>query len=52
MTQANFLTARWNNGLALGLGLITLAYVLIVLTASVWSDRGEFTGLVIIGGML
>lgn len=52
MTQVNFLTARWNNMISLGLGLLTLCYVLSVLASSTWSDKGEFMGLVIIGSML
>jgi hypothetical protein len=51
MVMESFLTARWNNMLSLGLGLITLIYVIAALSASVWSDSGGFIGLVIIGGL-
>jgi hypothetical protein len=49
MTKEEFLTVRWNNLLALGLGLPALIYVAVVLSTSVLSDSAGFIGLVIIG---
>ena len=49
MTREQFLTARWNNILVLGLGLPILLYVAVVLSAPVMSDRASFIGLVVIG---
>lgn len=51
MTKEKFLTVRWNNLLALGLGLPTLIYVVVALSTSMWSDRGEMIGLAIIGAL-
>ena len=49
MTKERFLTARWNNGLSLALGLLPLAYVGIVWSTPVLSAGAGFTGLVAIG---
>ena len=52
MNAANrdrFLTVRWNNTLAAGLGVPALIYVAIVLSTSALSDRAAFVGLVVIG---
>ena len=49
MTKEQFLTVRWNNILALGLGLPMLLYVAVVLSMPVMSDRVSFIGLVVIG---
>ena len=49
MTKDKFLTVRWNNLLALGLGLVLLIYVVVVLSTSVLSDMAGFIGLVVIG---
>jgi hypothetical protein len=49
MTKEKFLTARWNNILTLGLGLILLIYVYFVLSTSVLSDLAAFIGLAVIG---
>ena len=49
MTKARFLTVRWNNLLALGLGIPALAYAVVILTTSVLSDLAGFIGLVVIG---
>lgn len=43
-----YLTARWNNIIALGLGLILLVYAAIVLSTAVLSDFAAFIGLAII----
>ena len=51
MTKEKFLTVRWNNLLALGLGLPALIYVIVALSTSFWSDRGEMIGLAIIGAL-
>jgi len=47
--KERFLTARWNNLLALGLGIPALTYALVVLLTSVLSDLAGFIGLVVIG---
>jgi len=49
MTKEKFLTVRWNNLLSLGLGIPALIYVLFAFSNSVWSGRGGFTGLAVIG---
>ena len=51
MTKEKFLTVRWNNLLALGLGLPALIYVIVALSTSFWSDRGEMIGLAIVGAL-
>ena len=51
MIKEKFLTVRWNNILTLGMGLITLIYVAVVLSASVLSDVAAFIGLVLIGAI-
>ena len=51
MIKEKFLTERWNNILTLGMGLITLIYVGVVLSASVLSDVAAFIGLVLIGAI-
>jgi len=43
-----YLTARWNNILALGLGLILLVYAAIVVSTNVLPDFAAFIGLAII----
>jgi hypothetical protein len=49
MTKKKFLTVRWNNLLALGMGLIPLIYVVVAFSTSVWSVRGGLIGLAVIG---
>jgi hypothetical protein len=49
MTKEKFLTVRWNNLLALGLGLTPLIYVVVAFSTSFWSVRGGLIGLVVIG---
>ena len=44
-----FLTARWNNVLTIGLGLIFAIYAVVVWSTSVLSDSAAFIGLVVIG---
>ena len=46
-----YLTARWNNILALGLGFIMLVYVSIVVSTSILSDFAAFLGLAIIAAV-
>ena len=43
-----YLTARWNNILTLGLGFIMLIYAAIVVSTTVLSDFAAFIGLAII----
>lgn len=49
MNKERFLTVRWNNLLALGLGIPTLAYAAVALSTSLASELGGFIGLVVIG---
>jgi hypothetical protein len=49
MNKEKFLTVRWNNGLALGLGLAVVAYAALALSTSLASDLGGFIGMVVIG---
>ena len=51
MIKEKFLTLRWNNILTLGIGLITLIYVGVVLSATVLSDVAAFIGLVLLGAV-
>jgi hypothetical protein len=51
MTKEKFLTVRWNNLLALGVGLIPLIYVVVAFSTSVWSVRGGLIGLAVIGAL-
>jgi hypothetical protein len=46
MTSDRFLTRTWNNRLTLLLGLPTLAWAVIALTTSAFSDRAAFIGMV------
>ena len=46
-----FLTVRWNNALAVGLGLPMLAFAAAALSTSAFSDRAAFIGLVIFGAV-
>jgi hypothetical protein len=48
MTKSEFLTVRWNNILALGLGLILLIYAAVVVSTTVLSDFAAFIGLAVI----
>jgi len=49
MTKEKFLTVRWNNLIALGLGIPALVYVVVALSTSFYSGRGGMVGLAIIG---
>ena len=51
MNKEDFLTVRWNNVLALGLGLVFVVYAVVVWSTSVWSDGAAFVGLVVIGAV-
>jgi hypothetical protein len=43
-----YLTARWNNILSLGLGFILLVYVALIMSTTVLSDFAAFIGLAVI----
>jgi hypothetical protein len=49
MTKEKFLTKRWNNVLAFGLGIPLLIYGVVVLSTSIMSDFAGFIGLVAFG---
>jgi hypothetical protein len=49
VTKEEFLTVRWNNVLALGLGLVFVIYAVVGFSASALSDGAAFAGLVVIG---
>ena len=49
MNKERFLTVRWNNRLALGLGSPALAYAVVGLSTSLASELGGFIGIVVIG---
>ena len=49
MTKEEFLAVRWNNVLALGLGLVFVIYAVVVLSTSVLSDKAGYIGLAIMG---
>jgi hypothetical protein len=44
-----FLTVRWNNLVALGLGIPTLVYAVVALSTSLASELGGFIGMVVLG---
>jgi len=47
VTSEKFLTRTWNNQLTLLLGLPTLAWAVVALTTSVFSDLTAFIGMVV-----
>ena len=49
MMKEELLTARWNNVLTIGLGLVFAIYATIVWSTAVLSDSTAFIGLVVIG---
>jgi len=49
VTKEEFLTVRWNNALALGLGLVFAIYAVFASSTSALSDGAAFAGLVVIG---
>ena len=49
MTKEKFVTVRWNNLLALGVGLPALIYIVAAFSTSAWTTRGGLIGLAIIG---
>ena len=51
MTKEEFLTARWNNVLTLGLGLGFVIYAVVVWSTAVLSGRAAFIGLVVFGAV-
>ena len=51
MTKEEFLTVRWNNLLALGLGLPALIYVIVALSTSIWMGRNGMIVLELIGAL-
>jgi hypothetical protein len=51
VTKEKFLTVRWNNVLALALGLVFVIYAIVVWSTSGLSDSAAFIGLVIIGAV-
>ena len=51
MNKERFLTARWNNLLAVGMGLPILMYVVVILSTSVLPIRTGFIAFAIIGAV-
>ncbi len=51
MIGDRLLTARWNNGFTLGLGLIFFSYIAVALFTTALPAEAAFTGLVMIGCM-
>jgi hypothetical protein len=49
VTKETFLTVRWSNLLALGVGLPALVYIVATFSTSAWTTRGGLIGLAIIG---
>ena len=49
MIAEEFLTARWNNVLTIGLGLVFAIDAVVVWSTAVLSDSAAFIGLVVIG---
>lgn len=46
-----YLTVGWNNLLAMGLGLVTVAFAVVALTSTTFSDRAGFIGIATIGAV-
>ena len=51
MTKEAFLTARWNNVLTIGLGLVVAIYAVVAWSTVIMSDRAAFIGLMVIGAV-
>jgi len=49
VNKEKLLTVRWNNWLALGLGIPALIYAVYALSTSLASELGGFIGIVVIG---
>jgi hypothetical protein len=49
LTKERFLTVRWNNLLAMGLGIPFVAYAVVVLATSALSDLAGFIGMTVFG---
>ena len=49
MTKDEFLTVRWNNVLALGIGLVFVIYAVVAWSTSVLLESVAFAGLVLVG---
>lgn len=49
MTKEEFLTVRWNNILALGLGFVFVLYAIFASSWSALSDGAAFAGLMVLG---
>ena len=49
VTREAFLTVRWNNLLALGLGVPTLIYVVFAFATSAWLEMGGLIALAVFG---
>ena len=50
-SRDRFLTVRWNNALAVGLGVPALLFAGVALSTSALSDRAAFVVLVIFGAV-
>ena len=51
MTKEKLLTVRWNNILAILLGVPTLIYVVIALSTTLWTLQAGLIGLAILGAL-
>lgn len=51
MNKEQFLSVRFNNALAFGLGLIVTVYIVAVVSSSAWVAQDGFTGLAILGAL-
>jgi hypothetical protein len=49
MNKEKVLTVRWNNWLAMGLGIPALAYAVVALSTSLAAELWGFVGIVVIG---
>ena len=49
VTKEAFLTARWNNVLTLGMGLVFVIYAILASSVLELSDSAAFVGLVAVG---
>jgi len=51
MSKEQFLSVRFNNALAFGLGLIVTVYIVAVVPTAAWTGQDDFTGLAILGAL-
>ncbi|MCB9453311.1 MAG: hypothetical protein H6672_17915 [Anaerolineaceae bacterium] len=49
MTRERFLTVRWNNLMAVGLGIPAVIFVVLAFSTSMWTELSGLIGISIVG---